>query len=146
MQNKMQLNKQKRSKEKKKLKNRLNLKAEKVEVVRVLARKEDEKPEIRRSKLFAGQLQLNIITVIKKIVDFIRILMYNIFEVVRMPMNSREMIRFLKRNGFTEIKGGKGSHRRFKNFDTGKVTEVPCHSKELGKILEKVILKEAGLK
>ena len=46
----------------------------------------------------------------KKIVDFIRILMYNIFEVVRMPMNSREMIRFLKRNGFTEIKGGKGSH------------------------------------
>ena len=63
-----------------------------------------------------------------------------------MPMNSKEMIRFLKRNGFVEIKGGKGSHRRLKNFATGKVTEVPCHSKELGKILEKVILKEAGLK
>ena len=47
-----------------------------------------------------------------------------------MPMNSKEMIRFLKRNGFVEIKGGKGSHRRLKNFATGKVTEVPCHSKE----------------
>lgn len=81
----------------------------------------------------------------KKIVDFIRILMYNIFEVVRMPMNSREMIRFLKRNGFTEIKGGKGSHRRFKNFDTGKVTEVPCHSGELNKNLERAILRQAGL-
>lgn len=43
-----------------------------MEVVRVLARKEDEKPELRRSKLFIGQLQLNIITVInKKVVDFL---------------------------------------------------------------------------
>ena len=142
----MQLIKLKRNNGKKKQKNRLNLKAEKVEAARVLARKEDEKPEIRRSKLFIGQLQLNIITVIKKIVDFIRILMYNIFEVVRMPMNSKEMIRFLKRNGFIEIKGGKGSHRRFKNFDTGKVTEVPCHSGELNKNLERAILRQAGLK
>lgn len=117
-------------------------------MVRVPARKKDKKLEIRRSKLFIGQLQLNIITVIKikKPIDFIRILMYNIFEVVRMPMNSKEMIRFLKRNGFTEIKGGKGSHRRFKNFDTGKVTEVPCHSGELNKNLERVILRQAGLK
>ena len=66
MPNKMRLPKLKRNNGKKKQKNRLNLKAEKVEVVRVLARKEDEKPEIRRSKLFIGQLQLNIITVIKK--------------------------------------------------------------------------------
>ena len=63
-----------------------------------------------------------------------------------MPMNSREMIRFLKRNGFVEIKGGKGSHRRLKNFTTGKVTEVPCHSKELGKNLERIILIQVGLK
>ena len=72
--------------------------------------------------------------------------MYNMFEVIRMPMNSKEMIRFLKRNGFTEIKGGKGSHKRFKNFDTGKVTEVPCHSGELNKNLERAILRQAGLK
>ena len=62
----MQLIRLKRSNGKKKLKNRLNQKAEKVEVARVPARKEDEKLEIRRSKLFIGQLQLNIITVIKK--------------------------------------------------------------------------------
>ena len=62
-----------------------------------------------------------------------------------MPMNSKEMIRFLLKNGFEEIQGGKGSHRRFKNFKTGKVTEVPCHSGELGKGLEKAILKQAGL-
>ena len=66
MPNKMRLPRLKRNNGKKKQKNRLNLKAEKVEVVRVLARKEDEKPEIRRSKLFIGQLQVNIITVIKK--------------------------------------------------------------------------------
>ena len=63
MPNKMRLPRLKRSNGKKKLKNRLNRKAEKVEVVRVPARKKDEKPEIRRSKLFIGQLQLNIITV-----------------------------------------------------------------------------------
>lgn len=62
-----------------------------------------------------------------------------------MPMNSREMISLLKRNGFVEVKGGKGSHRRFKNPSTGKVTEVPFHSKELGKGLERQILKQAGL-
>ena len=63
-----------------------------------------------------------------------------------MTMNSKEMIKFLLKNGFEEIQGGKGSHRRFKNFKTGKVTEVPCHSGELGKGLERAILKQAGLK
>lgn len=82
---------------------------------------------------------------IKKTIDFIRINVYNINEVIRMPMNSKEMIRFLLKNGFIQINGGKGSHRRFKNFQTGKVTEVPCHSKELSKVLEKAILKQAGL-
>lgn len=82
---------------------------------------------------------------IKKTIDFIRINVYNVNEVIRMPMNSKEMIRFLLKNGFIQINGGKGSHRRFKNFQTGKVTEVPCHSKELSKVLEKAILKQAGL-
>ena len=63
-----------------------------------------------------------------------------------MPMNSKEMIKFLLKNGFEEIQGGKGSHRRLKNFTTGKVTEIPCHSKELGKNLERIILIQAGLK
>lgn len=62
-----------------------------------------------------------------------------------MPMNSKEMIKLLLRNGFTEIEGGKGSHRKFKNFTTGRATIVPFHSKDLGKYLEKEILKQAGL-
>nr|WP_243343221.1 type II toxin-antitoxin system HicA family toxin [Anaerococcus sp. AGMB09787] len=63
-----------------------------------------------------------------------------------MPMSSKEMIKLLKNNGFVEIKGGKGSHRKFKNFKTGKATEVPFHSKDLKKGTEQKILKEAGLK
>lgn len=63
-----------------------------------------------------------------------------------MPMSSKEMIKLLKANGFVEVPGGKGSHRRFKNFETGKVTEVPFHSKDLKKGTEQAILKQAGLK
>lgn len=63
-----------------------------------------------------------------------------------MPMTSKEMIKLLEKNGFTYIKSGDGSHRKFKNFETGKVTQVPYHSKELTKKLEHMILKQAGLK
>lgn len=41
-------------------------------MVRVLARKEDEKPEIRRNRLFIGQLQLNIITVVCDILILVK--------------------------------------------------------------------------
>jgi phage protein len=59
-----------------------------------------------------------------------------------MPMTAKEMIKFLEKNGFTYIKSGDGSHREFKNFESGKVTQVPYHNKEL----EHMILKQAGLK
>lgn len=63
-----------------------------------------------------------------------------------MPMTSKEMIKFLEKNGFTWIKSGDGSHRKFKNFETGKVTQVPYHgSKTLPKGTERTILKQAGL-
>ena len=62
-----------------------------------------------------------------------------------MPMSSKEMIKLLEKNGFTYIKGGDGSHRKFKNFKTGKVTEVPFHSKDLKKGIEHAILKQSGL-
>ena len=39
-----------------------------------------------------------------------------------MPMTAKEMIKFLEKNGFTYIKNGDGSHRKFKNFESGKVT------------------------
>ena len=50
-----------------------------------------------------------------------------------MPMTSKEMIKLLKDNGFVEVKGGKGSHRKFENPKTGKATVVPFHSKDLKK-------------
>lgn len=49
-----------------------------------------------------------------------------------MPMTSKEMIRFLKRNGFEEISQN-GSHMKLKNKENGKIVIVPCHSKGLKK-------------
>ncbi len=63
-----------------------------------------------------------------------------------MPMTSRQMVRFLKRHGFVEVSGGKGSHRRFLNPKTGKTTMVPYHNEDLKKGMEQAILKQAGLK
>ena len=62
-----------------------------------------------------------------------------------MPMTSKEMVKFLLKNGFVEVSGGKGSHRRFQNPVTGRTTQVPFHNKDLGRGLEQAILKQAGL-
>ena len=62
-----------------------------------------------------------------------------------MPMTSKEMIRFLRKNGFIEMKNGPTGHRKLHNPVTKKTTIVPCHN-ELGKGLEQAILKQAGLK
>lgn len=62
-----------------------------------------------------------------------------------MPMSAKEMIKFLKKNGFEEI-SQRGSHLKMKNHITGKTTIVPMHRGDLPKGTEKVILKEAGLK
>lgn len=63
-----------------------------------------------------------------------------------MPMTSKEMVKFLLKNGFIEISGGKGSHRKFQNKNTGRTVLIPYHSKDLGRGLEQTILKQAGLK
>lgn len=62
-----------------------------------------------------------------------------------MPKNSKQMIRYLKKNGF-KVVGYKGSHCKLYNSSTGKYTEVAIHSKELKKNVERLILKQAGLK
>lgn len=62
-----------------------------------------------------------------------------------MPMTPREMMKHLKKNGFTEISQN-GSHVKLKNESTGRQTIVPYHSKSLKKGLEQEILKQAGLK
>lgn len=62
-----------------------------------------------------------------------------------LPMTPREMVKFLKKNGFIE-KGQRGSHKKMFNPDTKKITIVPMHNKDLGNGLEASIKKQAGLK
>ena len=62
-----------------------------------------------------------------------------------MPMTPKELIKLLKKNGFEEISQN-GSHIKMKNFETGRQTIVPLHSKALKKGLEQAILKQAGIK
>ncbi len=62
-----------------------------------------------------------------------------------MPMTPREMITYLKKNGF-KVVGQNGSHVKLRNDKTRCQTEVPYHSKSLKKGLEQAILKQAGLR
>lgn len=63
-----------------------------------------------------------------------------------MPMTPKEMIRYLQKNGFQKIQGGKGGHQKMYNSTTKATTYVPMHSGELGKGIESKILREAKLK
>lgn len=62
-----------------------------------------------------------------------------------MPMTSKEMIKYLKDNGFAEVSQN-GSHVKMRNQATGKQVIVPYHSRSLKKGLEQAILKQAGLR
>lgn len=62
-----------------------------------------------------------------------------------MPMTPKEMLKFLKKNGFEEI-AQRDSHKKLYNSKTGKTTIVPMHSKDLPRGTERAILKETGLK
>ena len=61
-----------------------------------------------------------------------------------MILTGVEMIKMLKKEGFTVIKISKGSHYHMAKDD--KYTIVPHHHTELGKGLYNQILKDAGLK
>lgn len=61
-----------------------------------------------------------------------------------MPKTPREMIKILESNGFELIRSN-GSHRIYRNPETGKQTTVPFHCKDLKPGTEKSILKQAGL-
>lgn len=62
-------------------------------------------------------------------------------------MNLKELIDYLKENGFVELPNrGKGSHKIFKNSETGKQTTVPTNKKELKIGTLNAILEQAGLK
>jgi mRNA interferase HicA len=61
-------------------------------------------------------------------------------------MTSKEMIKFLKKNGFKWVEGGDGSHRKYFNEETNLTAIVPFHNGDLKKGTEQRILKDAGLK
>ena len=62
-----------------------------------------------------------------------------------MPITPKEMIKYLKKNGF-KIVSQNGSHIELRNIEKGTQVIVPYHSKTMKKGLEQAILKEAGLK
>lgn len=62
-----------------------------------------------------------------------------------MPMKPKEMVKLLKKNGFTEISQN-GSHVKMRNQENGRQVIVPLHNKDLKKGTEQAILKQAGLK
>lgn len=66
-------------------------------------------------------------------------------DILYMTMTPREMIKYLKRNGFEEVNQN-GSHVKMKNVETGRTVIIPYHSKAMKVGLEKAILKQAGLK
>lgn len=57
-----------------------------------------------------------------------------------MPMTVREAIQLLITAGFVEVKGGKGSHRKFEKANVRPVI-LPSHGKELSRIVEKTVRK-----
>lgn len=62
-----------------------------------------------------------------------------------MPMTPREIIKLLEANGFVFVSSN-GSHRKYRNVQTGKTVIVPYHAKDLKPGTENSILRMAGLK
>ena len=60
-------------------------------------------------------------------------------------MTPDQMSRFLKKNKFQKVKGGKGGHQKFYNPTKNLTTQVPMHKRDLTKGEEHDILKQAGL-
>ena len=77
-------------------------------------------------------------------IDFMRIIHYSIVQVMIMPKRPREMEKEILADGWV-FKDQEGSHRHYVHpRKPGKVT-IPFHSRELSKIVEKSIRKQAGL-
>lgn len=60
-----------------------------------------------------------------------------------MPMTQKEMIALLEANGWTKVKGGKGSHAK---VDKPGFRPITVPKGELNKYTERAILRQAGLK
>lgn len=62
-----------------------------------------------------------------------------------MPITPKKLEKKLLKNGFVDTGNGKGSHRVYKNYKTGRTTTIPFSKKEIGSVLEKKIYKQAGI-
>lgn len=62
-----------------------------------------------------------------------------------MPMKPRQMIKLLEENGFVEKSQNGSSHLKLYNPQSNVTVMVPIHAKELGKGLERAILREANV-
>ncbi|HSJ69343.1 MAG TPA: type II toxin-antitoxin system HicA family toxin [Anditalea sp.] len=56
----------------------------------------------------------------------------------------KELCRLLEKRGF-KLKRIKGSHHYYQQTDTGRITVVPMHNKDLPKGTFHAILKQAGI-
>lgn len=61
-----------------------------------------------------------------------------------MPLTPKQIGKLLKKNGFTIVVQG-SNHTKYINPITNKTIPVPRHAKELGKGIERAILREAGI-
>lgn len=59
-------------------------------------------------------------------------------------LTPKELCRILEKKGF-ELKRIKGSHHYYRHPETGKITVVPMHNKDLPKGTFFAILKQAGI-
>ncbi|CAM4050363.1 YcfA-like protein [Catellicoccus marimammalium] len=58
-----------------------------------------------------------------------------------MPMTVKEAERLLKKAGFKEVSGGKGSHRKFIKPNHHRPVILTSHGKELSLVVEKSVRK-----
>lgn len=94
---------------------------------------------------FFKEFQMHTTRVIIVCIDLMRIISYNMLKrEYNMPKRPREMEKEILDDGWI-FKSQEGSHRHYVHpTKPGKVT-IPFHSKELSKIVEKSIRKQAGL-
>ena len=100
---------------------------------------------VKKMLTFGQQILKNCV----KSVDFLSTIVYNNIRKNEgesaMPITPKEIIKILKKNGFTEI-SQKGSHVKLRNDKTGKTVIVPMHAKDIPTGTEQAIWKQAGLK
>ncbi|MGG5332566.1 hypothetical protein IGI46_003733 [Enterococcus sp. AZ163] len=63
-----------------------------------------------------------------------------------MPMTIKEAEKLLRRAGFIEVKGGKGSHRKFVRKGYPRPVILTKHGKELSRVVEASVLKATNTK